>query len=563
MKTIASRLVMVLLMGACVFLSTAQAAPNNQQLVIGMSQEFDTMNPLISSMTAAKIIEYAVNRPLAMHDANWKAKCFLCTKIPTFENGLAKKIIDKDGKEKIIATWEIQPNAKWGDGVPVTGNDVKFSWIVARHPNVSVPSRDVYDRIEQITVDPTNPRRFTFKYSKAEFDYFLLKDNEIIPQHIEGPIFEASKNSAGLYEKQTAYVTNPTNPGLYAGPYVVQELKLGSHVTVVPNPNWYGDKPKIQRIIFKVVPSTQTLEANLVSGQIDMLNELGFSFDQALSFQKRMQPTDPYQVVIAQGATYEHIDLNLDNEILKDVRVRKALLYGVDRDKLVQALFEGKQKKAIHNVNPRDEYYTENVVLYPYDPAKAGQLLDEAGWKLGADGYRVKDAQKLSFTIMTTADNKTRELVEVFLQSEWKKIGIDLRIQNLPPRVFFADTTHKRAFQHMAMFAWVSGPDDPPDTTCLSTEIPNAANGWAGQNYTGWKNPKVDELLHQTLESFDVNTRKSLMQKMLYEYTNDVPTIPLYYRAEIAVIPKNLQGFALTGHNVYSTQAVEYWDLGQ
>lgn len=536
------------------------AKASNDQLTIGTSQEFETLNPIIHQMAATAHILGMTNRVLTIANAQWEYECVLCVDIPTFENGMVKKI-SEGGREKLLVQWEIKENAEWGDGKPITGEDVKASWQIASSPNVTVGEKEVFTRVEDITVDPQNPRRFTMKFARTDYDYYQMGLFFIVPKHLEGPVFEKTKNEPLAYEKQTTYVIDPTNPGLYSGPYLVKEVKLGSHVILEPNPYFYGEKPKIKRIVHKYIPDTQTLEANLRSGTIDMINEVALKFDQALSLQKRTKDSDPFQVLFRDGVTYEHIDLNLRDDMLKDVRVRQALLYGVDRQKLMQALFEGKQKVALHNTHPQDELYTEDVRRFPYDPDKAKGLLDETGWKATADGYRYKDGKKLSFTLITTAHDKTRELIEVFLQDQWRQIGVGIEIKNEPPRVFFGDTVRLGQYPHMAMFAWVGRPHVPYLATIHPGSIPTKENGYNGQNSGAWVNKEVGELLDKIMVTFDVNERKKLMQRVLALYAEEVPVIPLYYRTEIVVAPKNLENFEITGHQFYSTYNVEKWNL--
>src|SRR5690606_37321555 len=148
-----------------------------------------------------------------------------------------------------------------------------------------------------------------------------------------------------------------------------------------------GKKAEIEKIIFKLIPNTQTLEAALIAGDVDMVGELGFSFDQAVELEKRVKANPAlaarFKVVFRDGLTYEHVDFNLRNPALADVRVRKAIAHAVDRKKLTDALFAGKQAPALHNVHPLDPYYTDKVAVYEPDLKKAAALLDEAGWKLG------------------------------------------------------------------------------------------------------------------------------------------------------------------------------------
>jgi peptide/nickel transport system substrate-binding protein len=542
----------------------AEALPTNKQLTIGITQEFENLNPIIFSMSASSYIYYMASHPLVAIDTDWKWQCWLCTTLPTLENGLAK-IVDEKGTKKLQVSWELKPNAVWGDGTPVTAQDVKLSWEIGLSGNVSTPSKDIYQRIESISIDPKDPKKFTMVFKEIRYDYFQLGTLYIVPSHIEGPIFAKTKNQQGAYEKQTSYNTNPTNPALYNGPYVVKEIKLGSHVILDRNPKYYGPKPAIDRIVMKLIPNTQTLESNLMSGTIDMISELGMSFDQALAFEKRVAKDksmqSKYSVQYVDGMIYEHIDFNLRNPDLADKRVRQALLHAVDRDKLCAALFENRQKKALTMIHPRDVYYTESVTKYDYSPEKATKLLEEAGWKKGGSGFLEKDGKKLSLTIMTTSQNKTRELVEVFLQEQWKKIGIELTINNEPARVFFGETVKKAAYPGLAMYAWVSSPDNPPRSTLHSKEIPTKENGWNGQNSGGWANKRVDQLLEDIFKEFDVQKRKAMMEEVQKLYTEEVPVMPLYMRADVAVVPANLKGFKMPGHQFHSTLNIDQWTL--
>lgn len=540
-------------------INSAYAKPSNQRLTIGTVQEITTLHPLLDQSSSLHYIMGMVNRyPVALN-ADWKYQCTLCTEIPTFENGRVKKI-KENGVEKLLVSWEIDPKASWGDGQPVTGYDVYFSWQVALAPEVgAIIGDEVLKSIENIVVDPQNPKKFTIKHKSAEYDYFRLSDLYILPKHLEEPIFQATKGEVGGYAKQTNYVSHPTLPGLYWGPYLVSQIAMESYVILRPNPYFHGKKPAIQEIIVKTIPNAQTLEANLRAGSVDMMNEIGLMLDQALSLKKRAQNNDPFEVRLREGIVYRQIDLNTENPILKDRRVRKALVYATDRDRLALALFDGVIKKAIHIVHPMDPFYTEDVVLYPYDPKKSEQLLESAGWKMGSDGCRYKNGEKLALTIQAVAQIKMLEVMEVFLQNEWKKIGIELKIKNEPSRVFFTETLQKRQFPHLALYANVSQPDYPPTTILHSRNIPTKANNYLGENYTGYKNPAVDRLLEGYKKEFDPAKRKKIMREILYHFTDDVPTIPIFYQVEQAVVPKNLQGFQLAGHQFFSTYSVENW----
>jgi Bacterial extracellular solute-binding proteins, family 5 Middle. len=554
----------ILLATGLSFGAQALAAPSNNELKIGISQEFENLNPLIMSMSASTYMYRMVGRSLVVLDADAKWVTQLAKQIPTLENGAAK-IIEVGGKKKVVANWEIIETAKWGDGKPVICEDLIFARKVATSNFVSVGEKEQWTQVEKIDIDPKNPKKCTFTYEKARWDFYQLAQFFPIPKHIEEPIFNKYGKQKEGYEKNSAYVRTPTNPGLYNGPYVISEVKLGSHVTFVPNKNFYGTQPNIKKIIVKLIPNTGTLEANLRSGTIDMIATLGLDFDQALAFEKKVKAENlPYIVNFTPSVTYEHIDLNLENPILKDVRVRKALVYAINREDLVKALYEGKQQTAFHNISPKDPWFTsdpKDITVYRYSKREAGKLLDEAGWKMGADGYRTKEGKRLSLVIGTTAGNKTRETVQVYLQNQWKQAGIEVLIKNEPARVFFADTTRKRKYDAMALFAWVSSPESSPRSTVFSGSIPTNANGWSGQNFMGWANKDVDTALEALDVEFNAKKRAELAHIILKNYTAEVPVIPLYYRSDISVVPTNLKNYRNTGHQFPETNTVENWSL--
>ncbi|WP_409480199.1 peptide ABC transporter substrate-binding protein [Pseudobdellovibrio sp. HCB154] len=574
MKNLTGLLVVAMLVAACTKKDAGQTADvqaqgtgaklTNNELKIGISQEFENFNPLISSMLATTYMQRMVNRTLVTIDADGKWVPQLAKAIPSIEAGTAK-VIKVGGKEKIQATWELLDNAVWGDGTPITCDDFALAVKIASSPNVGVGEKEVYTQVEKIELVDKNPKKCLFTYEKAKWDFYMLGTFYPVPKQLEEAVFKKYGSQKEGYEKNSIYSKEPTNVGLFNGPYVISELQLGDHVTFVPNPKFYGTQPHIKKIIVKLIPNTGTLEANLRSGTIDLISTLGLALDQALAFEKKIKSEGlGYQVLFQPSTVYEHIDLNLDNPFLKDVRVRKALNFAINKEDLVNALFEGKQQPAIHSVTPRDPWFTADpakVTVYKYNKREAERLLDEAGWKPGADGIRVKDGKRLSFTVMTTAGNKTRELVQVYLQNQWKQVGIEVNAKNEPARVFFGETTKKRAFDSMALFAWVSSPENTPKSTFSSKNIPTAKNGWSGQNYMGWSNATVDKTLDALDTEMKHEKRIEMVHEVLKAYTDEVPVLPLYYRSDVAVIPTQLKGYRLTGHQFPETNVVENWNL--
>ena len=539
------------------------AAPSNatraESLTIGMTQYPYTLNPNIESMLAKSYVLSMTMRPLTHYDQNWEAVCLLCTELPTIENGGAvieplPEGIDSPSEEGIAVTYTIHPDATWGDGTPVTSADAVFTWELGRHPQSGVANFEAFRRIHDITV--IDDKTFTLHVDRISFDYFSAAGLWLVPEHIEREIFEADP---AAYRSRTAYDTDPTNPGLYWGPYRIVDVKNGAEIVLEPNPTWYGEAPAFDRITVRSIENTAALEANLLSGAVDMIaGELGLTLDQALAFEKRHG--DRYTVLYKPGLIYEHIDLNLDNPILADERVRHALLHAIDREAISQQLFEGRQPVAHGSVSPLDWVYDDNTPRYPFDPEEAGRLLDEAGWSDIRNGVRHNAAgEPLRLQIMTTAGNRSRELVQQVLQSQWRDVGVDITIRNEPAAVFFGETVTRREFDAMAMFAWLSSPENVPRTTLHSEQIPSAENGWSGQNHMGYSNPEMDDLIDRLEIELDRDKRQALWAELQRLYASDLPVLPLYWRAQPYVLPNWLDGVRPTGHQGTTTLWVEDW----
>ncbi len=547
----------VLFLAAFLLITGRGEARAPDELIIGVTQFPSTFHPNIDSMLAKSYILGMTRRPFTSYDADWKLICLLCPRLPTIENKLAKLELTPGGKKGVAVTFAIHPRAKWGDGVPVTARDVQFTWKVGRHPRSGVSGLEFYRSL--YAIDVLDQRTVTLHFDRRTFAYNDVGGFEMLPAHLDEKIFE---DDPADYKFRTKFDRDTTNKGLYFGPYRITTVAPGAHVVLEPNPSWWGKKPYFKRIIVRVISNTAALEANLLSDAIDMIaGELGLSVDQAIAFEKRHAKR--FNIIFKPGLIYEHIDLNLDNPILKDQRVRQALILGIDRAAISSQLFAGRQPVAHSSVNPLDWVHDAKVPKYAHDPKRAAALLDAAGWKRQGRGVRRNaKGEKLAFELMSTAGNRSRELVEQVLQSQWKRLGLEIRIRNEPARVFFGQTVTRRKFKAMAMFAWISAPESVPRATLHSKHIPTQANNWGGQNYTGFRNAEMDQLIENIETELDRDKRRRLWARFQAIYAHELPVLPLYFRANAHILPKWLSGIRPTGHQGSTTLWVEDWGRG-
>ena len=559
-KTILKRILAAAALLQVLVPHAAQAQAVKDTLVVGMSQYPSSLHPGIEPTTAKTFAMRFGYRPISTYNDDGKMECFLCTEVPTVANGRAKVVDLGGGKKGLTVRYTLHPEAKWADGTPITSKDVAFSWSLGVKPESGFARPDVFQRITKVeTIDAKN---FVLHMNRAEYDFAELFAFALIPAHLEEPVVKALASPTD-YNKNTLYNRTPTAAGLWNGPYKLTQIQSGAFLVFEPNPHWWGKKPYFKRITIKTIDNTATLEANLRSGDLDFISGvLGLSIDQALAMSKDPAMQQKFNFEFPMLLVYEQIMMNRNHPALADKRVRQALLLGIDRETLVKQLVDGKFPVAHTWVNPQEPGYDPNVMKYPFDATKAKGLLDQAGFKPGADGIRVNAAgQRLSMEYMTTAGNKLRELIQQVLQNQWKKIGIEVVIKNVPARTYFGETLKKQQFSGLAQLAWTSNPEAPPSDTLSTSGIPTAANNFAGVNYTHFSNPAMDKLIDDIKRELDPAKRKPLWAEMQKIYTEELPVMPLFFRTDVYVVPKWLTGVLRPGQKPSAYFDQEAWGV--
>jgi len=543
---------------ACPGVSTAQAPPQatRDTLTIGITQFPSTFHPNIDSMAAKSYVLGFARRPLTAYGPDWSLTCLLCDRVPSLENGGAARETTAEGKPGIRVTWRLREDARWGDGRPVSSEDLRFAWEAGRDGATGFGPAEFYRSAYELIVE--DARTVTLRFDKVTFEYASAGDFQPLPAHIERARWEADPRG---YRNRTAYDTETATPGLWSGPYRVTAVQSGAGVTLERNDAWAGPAPAFRRVQVRTVENTAALEAQLLAGQLDMVaGEIGLPVEQAAALERRA--AGRFAVSYKPGLAYEHLDVQHDHPALGDKRVRQALLMATDRAQIVARLFENRQTVAHSAVNPLDRMHDDATRQWPHDPARAGALLDEAGWRRGPDGVRRNAAgEKLSFELMTTAGNRARESVQQVLQGMWRAAGIEARIRNEPPRVLFGETLSRRRLQGAALYAWISGPENVPRTTLHSDDIPRAERNWSGQNFGAWRNAEMDDLVEALPQELDPERRRGMWSRLQAIYAEELPALPLWFRADAHVWPRWLDGVRPTGHLNPTSLWVEDWRL--
>jgi peptide/nickel transport system substrate-binding protein len=530
-------------------LAASAAEPPHDRLTIGVAQFPSGMNPEIAGQDA---LSYAVGfalHPISVFGHDGQVVCLLCTEVPSLENGLARR--EGNG---LAVTIKLKPGLAWGDGVPVTAHDIAFTWKLLHDPAAGFVA--VYPWSRAASVDVVDDHTAVLHLDKTYTSYRLWGD--VLSEHIEGPVVQAAATPAD-YINHTLYNRAPTTPGLWDGPYMPAEVLVNQAIDFVPNPHWSGPAPGFQHIVLKLIENTAALQANLLSGDVDMTpSEVGLTIDQAIAMQK--DDSDRFRIIFKPQLTYEHLEAQLANPILQNRDVREALLRGIDVPAIVAKLFGGHAEVARSFLNALDPHYTPDVPTYPYDPAKARALLDGAGWKPGPDGIRQNaKGERLSLEFVTTSGNRVRELTQQVMQSQWKAIGVEVTIHNVPSRVFFGQTLKHREYTALAEFASTLQPLLVPWSRLSSPFIPSAANNWAGQNYSGIDDKRLDALIDAAQYELDPAKAQAIWTEIQTIYTTQLYGLPLYFRQDPDIVPVWLAGYDATGKEGYMSYFAGAW----
>lgn len=519
------------------FASKSALGPKKKDVLVwGMLTDVETLNPILSEASAETIMMNGIFSTLMKVNDKLEFEPDLLVKLPE---------VSEDG---LVYTFELRKGVKFHDGVELTAEDVEFLYEMKMAPGNIVPSRAMWEKIDKFEIIDD----YNFKITLKELDVTWLEgwaysECMIPPKHILEKEYAENGNSL---TKGGEFSRNPIG----SGPYKFIEWKANEYVKLERFDDYYREgSPKIKTIVYKVVPDTNSLLAQFKSGEIDVYD--GAQANQYKELMAMKEAGQKIEVHKYPAYVYMHADFNLRNPIFADKRVRQALCYAFPKQQFIDTVLDGIGTWADSCVAPNCWAFKPELKRYDYDPDKAAQLLEEAGWKLGADGVRVKDGKKLAFSISTNSGNKIREKFNEIAKQEWDAVGCDVTIQNYEASTLFGDILENVKFD-IAVFGWSAGFDPDCKTLYHTDQIVDPATGATGQNYVGYSNPHLDQLLDAGLKEPDQEKRKEIYYEIQDILAEDVPYIFVYYYNEIAAVPANLANFKPN-----PTQATNTWNM--
>jgi peptide/nickel transport system substrate-binding protein len=475
--------------------------------------------------------------PLASWDPDGNLAPILATEIPSVQNGG----VSKDGKS---VTWKLKKGVTWHDGKPFSADDCLFTWEYCADPATASVSIATYKDIKVEKVDSHTIKVNFSKPTPFWADAFVGVRGMIIPKHL----FEAFKGG-----KSREAPTNLKPIG--TGPYRFVDFKPGDIVRGELNPNYHlPNRPHFDTIEMKGGgDAVSAARAVIQTGEFDYAWNMQVE-DEIL---KRMEQGGKGKADIVAGGNIEHIQCNftdpnrdVDGErssiktvhpVLSDPAVRQALNLLVDRASVQEQIY-GRTGIATANFLNQPARFQSKTTKFEFNVEKANQILEQAGWKKGADGIRAKDGKKLKFLYQTSI-NAPRQKTQAIVKQAAAKAGIELELKSVTASVYFSSDvanpdTYSHFYTDIQMYTTTMTQPDPElfMNQFTSWEVASKDNKWQGRNITRWRSEEYDKLYRQAESELDPVKRAALFIRMNEMVIQNVVVIPVVFRPRVATV---------------------------
>jgi peptide/nickel transport system substrate-binding protein len=474
-------------------------------MVAGSISDAITLVPILASDSASSDICGMVFNGLVKYDKEINIVGDLAESWDIEEGGL-------------VIVFKLRKGVKWHDGMPFTSTDVIFTYKRLIDPNVKTPYSSDFERVKSIEAPDEYTVKVTYKepFSPALSSWGMW----MMPEHL---LKDEDLN-------KTAFSRHPVG----TGPYKFKAWKTGEKIELVSNHEYFEGRPYIDRYVYRIIPdeATMFLEVETEGVDLSLLSPLQFTRQTGNSFFK-----SHYNKFRYPGFGYTYMGYNLSDPKFSDRRVRQAIDYAVDKNKIINAIFFGLAKVTTGPFVMDSWAYNRDVKGRPYDAAKAKALLKEAGWEdQDGDGWLEKDGKEFEFTLLVNQGNDERLRCSQMIQKYLKDVGIRMKIRVLEWSALINDFINKRRFEAVLM-GWFLSRD--PD--CY--DIWHSSRTKEGEfNFIGYSNEEVDRLLEEGRRTFDQTRRAQLYHTIHSLIHEDEPCLFLYSAEMLPIVNKRFRG---------------------
>jgi peptide/nickel transport system substrate-binding protein len=477
-----------------VFLFSCSRSPDPSALVMIIESSPTNLDPRVGVDAQSERIDGLLFDNLLSRDPQLSVK-----------PGLAESWNVPDPKTYVF---HLHRGVKFSDGRLLTSRDVKWSFDSVLQGKVRSPKAGTYRWVQQIDTPDDYTVVFRLKQPWAALLWNVAggEGMGIVPY---GSGEEISRHPVG------------------SGPFKFVSAEQDRDVVIERNDYYWGERAKLDRVRFMVVPDTTTRALELRKGSADLeINSLTADIERSLQAESHLA------TLHGPGTRLAYLAFNLRDPILQDVRVRQAIAYAIDRTALVHYLWRDQARLASSLLPPESWAHAADVTQYQHDPEKARRILDDAG-------YMSKNGVRFHITMKTSTEESSRAMAAVF-QQQLREVGIAMDIRSFEAATFLADVTHGE-FQ-MYSLRWVGGNEDP-DMFSYAFHSSNIIPRGANRQY--YSNPRVDALIEKAQTELDQNVRKQDYAEIQRILANDLPYVYLWYFDNLMVYSKRVRGLEL------------------
>jgi peptide/nickel transport system substrate-binding protein len=457
------------------------------------------------------------------------------------------KSVPKPSTDGLTYKFELRQDVKWSDGHDLTADDVVFYYQIQYDPKyadlVNAPrASDLKEYVESITAPDKYTVLMKLKKVYAPWIENYCVEATPLPKHILQDVVDKSPKDF----RNAAFNTAPT---VTSGPFTFGRWDKDAQIVLNANSKYYLGRPNLDQYVIKRVADTLAVANQLKTGELDVGGIDPGLWDD-------MATVNNINRKKFQGPGWEWYGYQVDpnnpkgrpsGKIFNDKAVRQALFMALDRQKLADKVYY-KQAVPATSILPATSWaLTVDLPKYSYDPSKAKQMLDGAGWAVGSDGIRAKGGQRFTFEIITNQGNKVREAVVQVLSEQWKQIGVDCRVKLI---TFSEYTKTRQTLDFDMVMGGITYGVDPAEINSMyqSKFVGKSANRM------GYRNPQVDDLLDKAVATTDRAKRKDLYVQVQKIVMEDMPVGPLVTGQSLWGISKRVQGFTPGPFNRYQSR---------
>jgi peptide/nickel transport system substrate-binding protein len=491
---------------------------------IGSIREPNTGLAVFVQSDAGKQHTFVFQAGLTVFDDQGSLQPQIAQKVPGLDDG-DWKLLPDGGME---VTWKLRPNVKWHDGTPLSAEDFVFGLQVAQDPEMPLDRTPTVRLISQATAPDAETLVLRWGGPHAYGNRGGALDLSPIPRHLMADLYRQG-------DKQS-FINHPywTTQFVGLGPYRMGEWVQGSYTEGLAFDQYFLGRPKIDRVLIRYFTDANVLVAATLAGDIDMVGVGGLKLDEILPIKSSWDPQGAGTVFrMNQDLTLMFLQFRDPNAPwARDLRARQALVHLIDRQSLAETFLYG-----LEGAGPADVLVDrQNPVFpllergglprYPYDVARAGQLLAQSGWTKGPDGVFQNGGERFAIEVRVQANTQGNVQEGLAAMDQWKRGGLDATFLAIPGN---AANRNEMKATIPGVFHTREGllPETMENFTV--SQVPTERNGWRGRNFGAYNNPAYEQRYVDFESTLEGPRRLGLYADLLRLAAEDLPFIPLYY----------------------------------